>query len=65
MHYPLHLLKHRSMIPALFKKQVDNPINMLSGGRKIFYRSFRVELLKIHFLKTKMCLYNEIFLLDF
>lgn len=46
MHYPLHLFKHRNMAPAIFKKQVDNPINMLSEGRKTFYRNFHVELLK-------------------
>lgn len=53
MHYPLHLFKHRNMAPAIFKRQVGNPINMLSEGRKIFYRNFLIELLKNIFFNYK------------
>lgn len=53
MHYPLYLFKHRNMAPAIFKKQGGNLINMLSEGRKTFYRSFLIELLKNIFLKYK------------
>lgn len=53
MHYPLYLFKHRNMAPAIFKRQVGNPINMLSEGRKIFYRNFLIELLKNIFFNYK------------
>lgn len=41
------------MTPAIFKKQVDSPINMLSEGRRIFYKSFLSGLLKYVFLNSK------------
>lgn len=42
------------MTPGIFKKQVGNPINMLSEGRKIFYKSFLSDLLKYKvFLNSK------------
>lgn len=53
MHYPLYLFKHRNMAPTIFKKQVVSPINMLLEGRKTFYRSFLIGLLKNIFLKYK------------
>lgn len=46
--YLLHLLKHSSVTPAIFKKYVSNPINMLSEGKKIFSRSFLIDLLNVH-----------------
>ena len=52
MYYPLHLFKHRNVALAIFKKQVGNPINMLSEGGKIFYRSFLIELLKKYVIEA-------------
>lgn len=53
MYYPLHLFPHGNMTPAILKKQVGNPINMLSEGRKIFYGSFLIDLFKNIFANYK------------
>ena len=43
MHYPLHLLKHGSMIPALFKKQVDNQLTCYQEEERYFTEAFRLS----------------------
>lgn len=54
MHDPLQFLKQKNMSPAIFKKQVGNPINVLSEGRKVLYNSFLIEFLKYIFLTVNM-----------
>ena len=44
MYSPLQHCPHGNMTPAIWKKRVGNPINVLSDGRKIFYRSFLIDL---------------------